>query len=100
MWAEELIEAARAVEHPRLGQLCVIAAECYRTGRIDDAVRYADAAVAIIDGGGFDRMLYDLNRPLWVAHISRSAYPIGGWSCAESGLPAGKASIPTTGPLL
>jgi predicted ATPase/class 3 adenylate cyclase len=60
MWAEELIDAARAVEHPRLGQLCVIAAECYRTGRIEDAVRYADAAVAIIDGGGFDRMLYDL----------------------------------------
>jgi hypothetical protein len=58
-WAEELIDAARAVEHPRLGQLCVIAAECYRTGRIEDAVRYADAAVAIIDGGGFDRMLYD-----------------------------------------
>ena len=58
-WAEELIEAARAVEHPRLGQLYVIAAECYRTGRIDDAVRYADAAVAIIDGGRFDRMLYD-----------------------------------------
>ena len=58
-WAEELIEAARAVKHPRLGQLYVIAAECYRTGRIDDAVRYADAAVAIIDGGRFDRMLYD-----------------------------------------
>jgi predicted ATPase/class 3 adenylate cyclase len=58
-WAEELIEAARAVEHPRLGQLYVIAAECYRTGRIDDAAGYADAAVAIIDGGRFDRMLYD-----------------------------------------
>jgi hypothetical protein len=33
--------------------------ECYRTGRIDDAVRYADAAVANIETGRFDRMLYD-----------------------------------------
>jgi predicted ATPase/class 3 adenylate cyclase len=58
-WAEELIEVARAAEHPRLGQLYVIASECYRTGKFDDAVRYADSAVAIIDGGRFDRMLYD-----------------------------------------
>ena len=38
-WAEELIDQARAVGHPRLGQLYVIAAECYRTGRLTDGVR-------------------------------------------------------------
>jgi len=59
-WEEELIHAARAVGHPRLAQLYVGAAECYRTGRLDDALRYADAAVAAIDSGRFDRMLYDI----------------------------------------
>jgi predicted ATPase/class 3 adenylate cyclase len=58
-WAGELLEAARAVDHPRLGQLYVIAAECYRTGEIGDALRYADAALSTIESGGCDRMLYD-----------------------------------------
>lgn len=58
-WAEELIESARQADHPRLGQLYVIAAECYRTGRLDDAVRYADLATATIDSGRVDQMLYD-----------------------------------------
>jgi hypothetical protein len=59
-WAEELIEPARDVEHPRLGQLYVVAAQCYRTGRLNDAVDYSDAAVATIESGRFDRMLYDI----------------------------------------
>jgi predicted ATPase len=41
-WAEELIEPARAVDHPRLAFLYVIASQCYRTGRIEAAVGYAD----------------------------------------------------------
>ncbi|WP_156664891.1 hypothetical protein [Mycobacterium sp. 852002-51057_SCH5723018] len=59
-WAEELIGRARAVDHPRLGQLYVIAAECYRTGRLTDGVGYADAAVAILGTGHFDDMLFDI----------------------------------------
>ena len=59
-WEEELVEAARAVGHPRLGQLYVGASECYRTGRLDDAVSYADAALATIESGRFDRMLFDI----------------------------------------
>ena len=39
-WAEELIEPARAVDHPRLATLYVIASLCYMAGRIDDGVRY------------------------------------------------------------
>jgi predicted ATPase len=42
-WAEELIEPARAVDHPRLAFLYVIASLCYWTGRIEEAVRYSDA---------------------------------------------------------
>jgi predicted ATPase/class 3 adenylate cyclase len=59
-WEEELVEPARAVGHSRLGQLYVGASECYRTGRLEDAVGYANAAVATIDSGHFDRMLYDI----------------------------------------
>ena len=36
-WAEELIEPARAVNHRRLLQLYVVAAQCYAAGRADDA---------------------------------------------------------------
>ena len=42
-WAEELIEPARAVDHPRLAFLYVIASLCYTTGRIEAAVGYSDA---------------------------------------------------------
>ncbi|WP_239645723.1 adenylate/guanylate cyclase domain-containing protein [Mycobacterium sp. UM_CSW] len=51
-WAEELIEPACAVDHPRLATLYVNAAQCYWTGRIDDAVGYADAGQTVIGGGG------------------------------------------------
>ena len=47
-WAEELIESARAVDHPRLARLYGIASLCYNTGRIKAAVRYADAAQSVI----------------------------------------------------
>jgi predicted ATPase len=53
-WAEELIEPAQAAQHRRLAQLYTMAAQCYAAGRSDDAVRYADAALAIIEGGHFD----------------------------------------------
>ena len=42
-WAEELIEPARAVDHPRLAFLYVMASQCYLAGRIEAAVRYSDA---------------------------------------------------------
>ena len=37
-WAEEIIEPARAVDHPRLAFLYVIASLCWTTGRIEAAV--------------------------------------------------------------
>ncbi len=42
-WAEELIEPALAVGHPRLVFLCAVATQCWFIGRIEDAVRYSDA---------------------------------------------------------
>jgi predicted ATPase len=48
-WAEELIEAARVADHPRLAFLYVIATQCYMTGRIEAAVRYSDAGQIVLD---------------------------------------------------
>jgi len=51
-WAEELIEPARAVDHPRLATLYVIASQCWQPGRIEEAVGYADAGQTVIGSGG------------------------------------------------
>jgi hypothetical protein len=51
-WAEELIDAARAVDHPRLAFLYLIASLCCMLGRIEVAVGYSDAAQHVI-GSGF-----------------------------------------------
>ncbi|MEB3983590.1 adenylate/guanylate cyclase domain-containing protein [Mycobacterium sp. 663a-19] len=50
-WAEELIEPARAVDHPRLGVLYVMASTCYMVGRTGAAVGYSDAGLALLDSG-------------------------------------------------
>ena len=50
-WAEELIEPARAIDHPRLAALYVMASNCYLAGRIDPAIRYTEAAQRAISGG-------------------------------------------------
>jgi predicted ATPase len=47
-WAEELIEPARAVDHPRLAFLYVIASCCYATGRIEAAVGYSEAGQIVL----------------------------------------------------
>jgi predicted ATPase len=59
-WAEELIEHSREVGHPRLAQLCVLAAQCHAAGRVDDAVGYLDASHQITQRGGFDEVPYEL----------------------------------------
>jgi len=46
-WAEELIEPARAAEHPRLADLYGTAAQCWMPGRVEDAVRYSEAAQSV-----------------------------------------------------
>lgn len=53
-WAGELIEPARAANHPRLATLYTLAAVCYMTGSVDEAIQYADAGRLAIDSGKFD----------------------------------------------
>ncbi|HUO39904.1 MAG TPA: hypothetical protein VMU34_19605 [Mycobacterium sp.] len=53
-WAEELIEPARAVDHPRLAFLYVMASMCWAVGRIEEAVGYADAAQVVIASGRYE----------------------------------------------
>jgi hypothetical protein len=57
-WAEEIIEPARAVNHPRLAALCVMASQCFVIGRIEEAVRYSDIGQSVIAAGG-DTVPYD-----------------------------------------
>ena len=47
-WAEELIEPARTADHPRLAAVYAVASLCYLTGRINDGVRYTDAAQIVL----------------------------------------------------
>ena len=54
-WAEQLIKPARSVNHPRLAALYVMASQCHTTGRIEDAVRYSDAALTV-KGSGRDEV--------------------------------------------
>jgi predicted ATPase/class 3 adenylate cyclase len=49
-WAEELIEPARAADHPRLAALYVTASLCWMPGRIERAVQYSDAGRNAIRG--------------------------------------------------
>jgi hypothetical protein len=58
-WAEELIEYANAVEHPRLAQLYAASTQCAISGRIDHAVAYADASQLAINSGRFDDVPFD-----------------------------------------
>jgi predicted ATPase/class 3 adenylate cyclase len=53
-WAEELIESALAIDHPRLATLYVVASNCYMAGRIDPSIRYTEAAEERVISGGSD----------------------------------------------
>ena len=70
-WAEELVEPARAVEHRRLAQLYVVSAQCYVTGRVDDAVGYSDAGQAAIDSECFDQVPYEFEVMNGGAYITK-----------------------------
>ena len=55
-WAEELLEPARAVNHRRLLQLYVVAAQCYAAGRTDDAFGLSGSQPKTLTGSAdFDR---------------------------------------------
>ncbi len=50
-WSEEIVESARAVDHPRLAFLYVIASMCWVVGRIEAAIGYSEAAQELIGSG-------------------------------------------------
>jgi len=52
-WAEQLIEPARAVDHPQLAFLYAIASQCFLAGRAEAAIGYSDEGQrAMRDGRG------------------------------------------------
>ena len=69
-WAEELVEHARAANHPRLGQLYIMAAQCYETGRLDDALSYAEAGLAHIRRADHVRLPYEAEAFLGGVYVS------------------------------
>ena len=76
-WAEELIEPARAVDHPRLAFLYVIASLCYTTGRIEAAVGYSDAGQIVL-GRSRDALPYGIEGLAWSCIPShRAARAVG-----------------------
>jgi predicted ATPase len=67
-WAEELIESARAVDHPRLGFLYVIGSACWWPGRIEAAVGYADAGQLVIGNGRYEEVPFGGEAALGTAY--------------------------------
>ena len=83
-WAEELIEPARAVDHPRLAFLYVMAAQCCMAGRIEAAVRYSDAGQTVI-GSGRDEVPFGLEGLAWrCVHGHRPARTVRSSGAAPS----------------
>ena len=70
-WVEELIEPARAVDHPRLAFLYVMAIQCWVVGRTEAAVGYSKAGQRVI---GSDRDVVPFGIQGWLG----SAYQIVG----------------------
>jgi predicted ATPase len=69
-WAEELIEPARAVDHPRLATLYVLAALCWFVGRIEEAVGYAEASQTVIGGGRYEEVPYGIEGALGAVYVA------------------------------
>jgi predicted ATPase/class 3 adenylate cyclase len=69
-WAEELIEPARAVNHRRLLQLYVLAAQCYAAGRADDACGYLEASQKLTGSADFDPDLHESQTSSGIAYMA------------------------------
>jgi predicted ATPase/class 3 adenylate cyclase len=67
-WAEELIEPARAVDHPRLAFLYAIASQCYTTGRIEAAVGYSVAGQIVL-GSSREALPYGIEAWLGAVYL-------------------------------
>ncbi|MDT7758746.1 MAG: hypothetical protein QOH27_4644 [Mycobacterium sp.] len=68
-WAEEIIEPARGLQHPRLAQLYAMAARCFAPSRFDVATRYAEATLLAVDSGCFDEVPFDFASELGLIYL-------------------------------
>jgi predicted ATPase len=68
-WVEEMIEPARAVDHPRLAVLYVLASWCWNVGRIEAAVGYSDAGQLVIGSGCHDEVPFGFEGALGAAYL-------------------------------
>jgi hypothetical protein len=68
-WAEELIEPASAVDHPRLAFLYVMASACWMPGRIEAAVGYVDAGQIVV-GRSRDALPYGIEAWLGLVYLA------------------------------
>ncbi|PXW99582.1 putative ATPase [Mycolicibacterium moriokaense] len=71
-WAEEVIEPASAVDHPRLAFLYVVASQCFTSGRVDAAVRYSDAVIPVVESGRSE-VPFGIESLLYTAYINAGA---------------------------
>ena len=76
-WAEELIEPGRAVGHPRLAALYLMASQSYMTGRVEVAVRYTDAAAMAVRQRCRRHAVRQGRLPLQCVHDCRPARTVG-----------------------
>jgi len=74
-WTEELIEPARAADHPRLASLYVMATQCWIVGRMDEAVRYSE--VGHVAFARSHEGCHGVSRPGLAALSPRSGSPTG-----------------------
>ena len=65
--------ACAPVEHRRLAQLYVMAAQCYAAGRIDDALGYAEAGRLAITSGRFDQVPSEIEPALGSPYVLKGA---------------------------
>jgi tetratricopeptide (TPR) repeat protein len=69
-WAEQLVKPALAADHPRLGQVYTMAAQCYEIGRLDDAPRYAEAGLADVSSARLNQLPYEKQALLGGVYVS------------------------------
>ncbi|HTY33162.1 ATP-binding protein [Mycobacterium sp.] len=67
-WTEDLIEPAREVNHRRLAQLYVLAAQCHAAGRVDDAVGYLEASHQVTKSLSFAEIPHEIEISTGVAY--------------------------------
>jgi predicted ATPase len=68
-WAEELIEAARVADHPRLAFLYVIASLCFSTGQVEAAVGYSEAGQIVV-GRSREALPYGIEAWLGLVYLT------------------------------